>query len=112
MKSDVDENFVTVGTCIYAESICKMNFSNVSLPGNKPALGMERVSRKAGTPNPLSGVAKVEHAIVGQCLLEVIGPRLAQEVWVCVKVSHSTKTCSVLELCCSKGLIYTCILKY
>ena len=35
---------------------------------------------KTGSPNPLTTIAKMEHAIVGQALLDIIGPRLAPEV--------------------------------
>ncbi|KAF6030091.1 hypothetical protein EB796_011604 [Bugula neritina] len=32
-----------------------------------------------GTPNPLTSYARIEHALVGQSLLEIIGPRLQGE---------------------------------
>ncbi|XP_023932047.1 dynein heavy chain 5, axonemal-like isoform X1 [Lingula anatina] len=44
-------------------------------PGQRQA-DKTTLSRKAGTPNPLTPAAKQEHALVGQALLEVIGPRL------------------------------------
>ena len=65
----------------------KDNTSNViplisSLP---PAISQTAKSgtaptKKGWTPNPLSAVAKMEHAVVGQALMDVIGPRLTQEV--------------------------------
>ena len=42
-------------------------------------LGISK-GRKIGTPNPLTGAAKVEHALVGQILLDMMMPRLDQEV--------------------------------
>ena len=40
----------------------------------------ERPVRKAGTPNPLTAAAKMEHAIVSKTLLDIIEPRLTPEV--------------------------------
>ncbi|XP_074662754.1 uncharacterized protein LOC141915202 [Tubulanus polymorphus] len=45
--------------------------------GRTPA---DRYSRKTGTPNPLTPAAKMEHSIVGQALLEIIGPRLSGDI--------------------------------
>ncbi len=36
--------------------------------------------RKLATPNPLTMAAKAEHALVGMTLLDIIGPRLTEEV--------------------------------
>ncbi|XP_064629693.1 uncharacterized protein LOC135488785 isoform X2 [Lineus longissimus] len=46
--------------------------------GQRGGVG-DRPSRKAGTPNPLSQAAKMEHALVGQALLEILGARLNAE---------------------------------
>ncbi|XP_070190368.1 uncharacterized protein [Littorina saxatilis] len=46
--------------------------STVKLPGS---MGM----RKSGTPNPMTGAGKQEHAIVAQTIEEIIGPRLTGE---------------------------------
>ncbi|CAH1799095.1 unnamed protein product [Owenia fusiformis] len=39
----------------------------------------QQPARKTTTPNPMSAAAKTEHAIVGQTLKEIIGPRLFGE---------------------------------
>ncbi len=46
------------------------------MPSNTAKTG----GRKTATPNPLSATAKVEHALVGQNLINIIGPRLSAEV--------------------------------
>ncbi|KAK2146620.1 hypothetical protein LSH36_594g02047, partial [Paralvinella palmiformis] len=38
--------------------------------------------KKSGTPNPLSPAAKIDHSLVGNTLMDIVAPRLAQEVSV------------------------------
>lgn len=57
------------------------DFSIISGPG--PGTKQERftaANKIKGTPNPLTSSARMEHSIVGQSLLEIIGPRLQGEV--------------------------------
>ena len=42
--------------------------------------GGKTPGKRSGTVNPLSAVAKMEHAYVGQALIDVLGPRLSPEV--------------------------------
>ena len=39
--------------------------------------------KKIGTPNPMSGAAKLEHSLVAGSLVEIFTPRLAPEVHMC-----------------------------
>ena len=48
----------------------------------KPAMLGGGGGRKPHTPNPISTAAKLEHAIVGQMLIDIIGPRLNQQVMI------------------------------
>ena len=51
--------------------------------GPGPGTKQERytaASKIKGTPNPLTSAARFEHALVGQSLMEIIGPRLHGEV--------------------------------
>jgi len=44
--------------------------------------------KKSGTPNPLSPAAKIDHSLVGNTLMDIVAPRLAQEVsvlWLSIK---------------------------
>lgn len=38
------------------------------------------MSRKSGTPNPLTMAGKLEHALVAQTIKEIIGPRFTDQV--------------------------------
>ena len=53
-------------------------------------------SKIKGTPNPLTSAARIEHALVGQSLMEVIGPRLQGEV--SIRIS-SCDVCLCGHLC-------------
>ena len=48
----------------------------VSQSGPKSSTG----GKKAGTPNPLTPAAKMDHSVVGHTLMDIVAPRLAQEV--------------------------------
>ena len=46
----------------------------------KPGILGAGGGKKPHTPNPISAAAKLEHAIVGQTLIDIIGPRLNHQV--------------------------------
>ena len=69
--------------------------------GPGPGTKQERytaASKIKGTPNPLTSAARFEHALVGQSLMEIIGPRLHGEVLLLV-LDYSTLFNCVIRHC-------------
>lgn len=54
-------------------------FPTVASSGIKMTTGAG-MSRKTGTPNPLTMAGKLEHALVAQTIKEIIGPRFTDQV--------------------------------
>lgn len=72
---DIFSLFIFYLACTYFHFFCV-------LPGPGPGTRQDRYggNKFKGTPNPLTSYARIEHALVGQSLLEIIGPRLQGEV--------------------------------
>ena len=67
--------------------LCNKLAANISISDargiggiGKPGILGAGGGKKPHTPNPISAAAKVEHAIVGQTLIDIIGPRLNHQV--------------------------------
>ena len=60
----------------------KMHFSDARGVGvmGKHGILAPGGGKKPHTPNPISAAAKLEHAIVGQTLIDMIGPKLNLQV--------------------------------
>ena len=72
-----------------------MNVVELAVQGSHRGAGFGAGTKKASTPNPMSGAAKQEHAMVAGCLIEVVSPRMAAEVRV---TSHRTYICKSLAV--------------
>lgn len=73
-----------------------------SVLGPGPGTKQERftaASKVKGTPNPLTPAARMEHALVGQSLMEVIGPRLQGEVCLFITFSAHIVYCLYNRFC-------------
>lgn len=70
--------------CLYLYIVCIVKYSIAFFPtvassGIKMTTGAG-MSRKTGTPNPLTMAGKLEHALVAQTIKEIIGPRFTDQV--------------------------------